>query len=77
MDNYCLIDGTIVTREQIETAYAAGTARLVHGRGDHCTTTGLLLDGREIDTRGQCYAMSEETWTRRPEHLGQALLAAS
>lgn len=74
---YYLIDGTRVTREQIQSAYEAGTARLVHGHGDHCTTTGLQLDGRDIDTRGQCRRMAEETWTRVPEHLGAALLAAS
>lgn len=74
--DYYLIDGTPVTRQQIEAAFTEGTARLVHGRGDHCTTTGLLLDGRDVDTRGKCYSAWEETWTRVPDHLGLALLAA-
>ena len=73
---YYLIDGTEVTREQIEQGFAAGRARIVHGRGNHCTTTGLTLDGRDIDTRGQCHSMWEETWTRIPTDLGDALLAA-
>jgi hypothetical protein len=74
--DYILIDGTVVTRAQIEAAFVAGKARLVHGRRDNGTSTGLSLDGKDIDTRGECYNMWEEVWTGRPKSISQALSAA-
>lgn len=73
---YILRDGTEVTRDQIKSAFDAGKAVLVHGRADNRNTTDLMLDGRHFDTRGECYSMWEEMWTRSPQNLSQALSAA-
>ena len=73
---YVLNDGTEVTRDEIEAAYNAGLAMLVHGNGDGHTTTGLMLDGEEIDTRDECYSMWDEVWTRPAPSLQAALRAA-
>lgn len=73
---YVLIDGTEVSADQIKAAFAEGKAVLVHGRGEMHSTTGLMLDGQHFDTRGQCYSMWDETWTRQPESIADALKAA-
>lgn len=71
------IDGNTITKNAIIEAFKAGKARLVHQRGIDAThTNGLLLDGRDWDTRGQCDRMDEECWTRIPSNLRQALRAA-
>jgi hypothetical protein len=74
---YLLIDGTVTSKAEIEQAFAAGTAVLIHGRGDHRTTTGLALHGREYDNRGTCHSVWEETWTRKPATVVEALRAAA
>ena len=51
MEMYILRDGQEVAKGQIEQAFAAGNAVLIHGHGDGKTVTGLMLDGRGIDTR--------------------------
>lgn len=71
-----LQDGSEVTHAQIARAFYEGKARLVHGRGEGCTKTGLMLDGIDRDTRGECYSMWEEVWTSKPESLSAALRAA-
>lgn len=73
---YYLINGDAVTADQIRAAFDAGKARLIHGRGEGRTTTGLMLNGEDIDTRGQCYSMWDEAWTTTPETLQSALQAA-
>lgn len=73
---YILNDGTEVTTDQIKTAFASGNARLVHSNGNHHTATGLMLDGVEIDTRGQCHSVWDEVWTRVPASAHEALQAA-
>jgi hypothetical protein len=73
---YVLNDGTVVSADQIKAAFADGKAVLVHGRGEMHSTTGLMLDGQHFDTRGECYSMWDEAWTRRPETISQALKAA-
>lgn len=73
---YVLRDGTEVTREQIEAAFTAGQARLINGRGDHYTNVSLMLDGKDFDTRGECYSMWDEAWTRTPKTLDDCLAAA-
>lgn len=73
---YVLIDGTEVTKDDITAAFATGRAVLIHGRGEGRTTTGLMLDGVQRDTRGECYSAWEETWTRSPSSLREALNAA-
>lgn len=74
--SYALMDGTEVTAQQIREAYDAGKAVLVHGRRDGGSSTALKLDGEHIDTRGQCYSVWEEVWTRTPQTLREALDAA-
>ena len=73
---YYLINGDAVTADQIRAAFDAGKARLIHGRGEGRTTTGLMLNGEDIDTRGQCYSMWDEVWTTTPATLQSALQAA-
>lgn len=77
MSNYVLRDGTEVTREQIANAYAEGKARLCHGRRDGGTSTGLMLDGIDYDTRGECFSVWDEVWTTRPQTIREALAAAA
>ena len=73
---YLLNDGTKVTAQQIKDAFNNGNAVLIHGRGNGKTTTGLMLDGNHFDTRGQCYSMWGEVWTRPPQKIQDALSAA-
>ena len=70
---FLTINGEEVTREQIEAAFEAGDAVFVHGRADGHNTTGLALDGKHFDTRGECYSMWEETWTSQPTCLRDCL----
>lgn len=72
-----LHDGTQTTAEQVKTAFLDGLAVLVHGRADGGTATGLMLDGRHIDTRGECYSMWEEVWTTTPSSIKDCLKAGS
>lgn len=75
--SYTLNDGAPVTLEQIKEACEAGDAVLVHyHRPDGWTGTGLMLDGKHFDTRGECFSMWEEQWTRNPTTLTEALEAA-
>lgn len=73
---YALNDGTEVTAEQIKEAVELGKARIIHNRGNGSTTSALMLDGKDIDTRGQCHSVWEEVWTRVPTDFAQALRAA-
>lgn len=73
---YLLNDHTEVTKDQIKAAFEQGKARLVHGRKENSTSTTLMLDGKDFDTRGQCVSMWEETWTRKPDTLADCLNAA-
>ena len=73
MATYTLIDGTETTVDAIRAAVEAGTARLVHSNGDVKTLTSLSLDGRDIDTRDECYSAWDEVWTTIPTGLQQAL----
>ena len=69
---YTLRDGTEVTTEQIRQAWSNGMARLVISYDRNCGfSTGLMLDGRDIDTRGECYSMSDEVWSTTPKSLSQ------
>lgn len=71
-----LNDGSRVTTEQIQQAIDAGMARIVHNRGDGSTTSALILNGCDIDTRGECASVWEEVWTRVPNDLAEALRAS-
>ena len=74
---YVLNDDTEVTMDQIKTAFTSGQAVIVHGwRGDGQISTGLRIDGLQVDSRGECYSAWEETWTVAPKTLRQALDAA-
>ncbi len=77
---YYTTQGDVVTSDQIKAAVAAGTARILYSRMDNNTqnrSTGhsLSLDGKDIDTRGQCHSVWDEQWTAIPT-LQQALQAA-
>ena len=70
---YVLNDGTEVSRGQIKAAFTSGQAVIVHGwRGDGQISTGLRIDGLQVDSRGECYSAWEETWTVAPKTLRQA-----
>lgn len=73
---YYLIDGTEVSRAQIKSAFEKSDAVIVHGHGEGKTTSGLMLDGKQWDARGECYSIWEETWTREPTSLAEALRIA-
>lgn len=73
---YILNDGTEVSADQIKSAFASGNAVIVHGRAENRTTTSLMLDGRHYDTRGECYSVWDEQWTRTPGNSHDALQAA-
>ena len=75
---YYLQDGTEVTKNDIEKAFKNGDAILIHARRlDGTTSSALMLNGVEFDTRNECYSMWEEVWTRKPKSLTEALRAAS
>lgn len=73
---FLLNDGTDVTADEIRAAFSSGKATLVHSNGENRTKTGLMLDGKHYDTRGQCYSVWEEVWTTEPESLQEAFFAA-
>lgn len=73
---YYLFDGTEVAESDIRNAFESGKAVLVHGRAEGHSSTSLMLDGRHYDTRGECYSVWDEAWTRTPETLNEALRAA-
>ena len=69
--------GNEITAAQVRAAVEAGAARLVHSHGwQGKTLTALSLDCKDIDTRGQCHAMSDEVWTTLPSSLAHALWVA-
>jgi hypothetical protein len=74
--DYLSFDGDPLSADAIRQAYAQGMARIVHGRGDSRTTSALLLDGRDWDTRDQCVSAWDESWTRNPTTLREAMQAA-
>lgn len=78
---YLLQDGTEVSKAQIEAAHKAGRARLVHGYKDGGTTTSLtiLAEGQadwDMRNSDECQSVWEQTWTRTPATIGEALGAA-
>lgn len=76
MTTYYLQNGDEVTADQIKAAFAEGKAVLVHNNQDNHSSTGLMLDGKHMDTRGQCHSVWDEVWTRKAETIQQALNAA-
>lgn len=68
---YLLKNGTEVAKEQISEAFSAGLAVLSHQNTEGHTATGLMLDGAEYDTRGECYSVWDECWTTKPKSLAQ------
>lgn len=73
---YLLKNGTEVSKDQISAAFAAGTAVLAHNNAENRTDTGLMLDGREYDTRGECYSVWDECWTTKPKSIAQCYAVA-
>jgi len=68
--------GDVVTADQIKAAVEAGTARIIYSHNfDGRTDRALAIDSEDIDTRGECYQMSEEVWSTVPT-LAEALKAA-
>lgn len=72
---YYTSQGDIVSADQIKAAVAKGTARIIYARAYNHTKESLSLDGKDFDTRGQCYQMLDEQWTAVPT-VKQALQAA-
>ncbi len=79
MKVYTLYDGTKVTQRAIVQAFRAGRARLICSWPDTSLPrrVSLRLDGVDMDTRGQCYMMSEEVWTVKPKSLWECFCASS
>lgn len=73
---YLLRDGTEVTIDQIRTAFESKQAVLVHNNADNHTATSLMLNGKDLDTRGECYSVWEELWTTAPKSINQCCSAA-
>ena len=73
---YLLKNGAEVSKDQISAAFTAGTAVLAHHNAEGHTDTGLMLDGREYDTRGECYSVWDECWTTKPKSLQQCYAVA-
>ena len=73
---YLLKNGNEVTKEQISEAFSAGTAVLSHNNAENRTDTGLMLDGHEYDTRGECYSVWDECWTTKPKSIAQCYAVA-
>lgn len=71
-----LKDGTEVSEAQVKQAFANGLAVLVHHNIDGGINTGLMLDGKHFDTRGECYSVWEESWTTLPKTAKEALESA-
>ena len=76
MTHHYLKDGTEVTEAQVKQAFTNGLAVLVHHHIDGCINTGLMLDGKHFDTRGECYSVWAESWTTPPKTEQEALEAA-
>jgi len=80
---YYTAEGIEVTRDEIKKAYVAGLCVLRWGRGNWKNTVNLIIarDAEEadleadVDTRGDCWSMSDEQWSCRPETLGEAIKA--
>ena len=71
-----LKDGAEVSEAQVKQAFANGLAVLVHHHIDGGINTGLMLDGKHFDTRGECYSMWDESWTTVPKTVQEALESA-
>jgi|GEM_PF-3413491 hypothetical protein len=65
-----------ISKEDIEAAYNAGRARLVHAWTNGGIKTRLAIDGLDIDTRGQTYSVWDAVWTTAPKSLEDCLEAA-
>lgn len=80
---YFTNDGVKVTRDEIKKAYEAGLVVLRWGHGNWKNTASLIIARdqedagfeSDVDTRGDCWSMSDECWSTRPETLGEALKA--
>ncbi|QFY43512.1 hypothetical protein F6R98_13520 [Candidatus Methylospira mobilis] len=73
---YKLKDGTVVTANDIKAAFLAGKAVIVHSNREGDSKQGLLLHGYHFDTRGKCDYALDETWTKIPQTLDEALAIA-
>ncbi|QFY41950.1 hypothetical protein F6R98_04340 [Candidatus Methylospira mobilis] len=69
-------DGTEVTEHDINTAFLAGKAVIIHSNREGDFKRGLMLNGEHFDTRGKCYYALDETWTRVPQTFSEALNTA-
>ena len=77
-----LNDGEQITVDQLRAKYDAGLSRLICSYNpDGGLYTGVMVydeddDDMDMDTRGECAMMSEETWTIEPKSYEQLLKAA-
>lgn len=70
---YMTRDGVEISKEALEKAVQEGRAVIFFGRGNWQTTesVGIYDTAKEademadIDTRGECYAMSDEVWAHK------------
>ncbi len=77
MEKYMLWNGTEVTKTDITRAIADGKARIIHSyNADGKVVKSLALNGMDIDTRGLCYSIYDEVWTRKPNFFEEAFLVS-
>lgn len=70
MTRYIDRDGNEITKEQISAAFKCGKARIVYGYNSQGTfVEDIMLDGVDFDTRGECYQMCGESWTKIPSRV--------
>lgn len=83
--HYCDNQGNAVTRDEIAQAVKERRAVLIWSHGNWVNRASLAvypthdeaaLAYDQCETVGQCYSMSDETWTRWP-NLSDALKAAA
>ena len=79
------IDNEKYTKEEVKKAYQDGKIVLLISRVDSwfskepriCKTQEEAEKLLKMDTRGECYSISEEVWTTRPKSLKEVLEIAS
>ena len=76
MSKYYDYNGIEITKEQIEAAFTAGEATLIHSNGDGKTVTALSLKHKDHDSRNACFSAIDEVWTQKPALMRDCLSAA-
>ncbi len=68
-----LSNGDEIREDDLRAEFKKGRVRLCHSHGDGKAITGVIITDEDHDTRGECYAMYEESWTTEPKTFGHVL----